>query len=165
MEKFIKHSFIPRVMDSKEKGTATLEGYLKASQGHVREDRTAKWSAFIEDHLRGSPNNYLLNRYQLDATLRVMKAMSEGKTPEEARQEAGKGQSANSLTQIALIVSYFHPRGDEYKHYWNRQYLPEEKARTEKGIVNPAVMLVPSMPPGQLERHIKLTLQRLQDLS
>jgi len=79
----------------------------------------------------------------IDASLKVMKALSEGKTPKEAEETVyDLGITGFQMGCIAQAVSYFHSRGEEFREYWNGQYLPKDKVKKTKGVVNPAVWAI-----------------------
>lgn len=76
----------------------------------------------------------------VDASLRVMKALSEGKSPKKAEKTVyDLGITGFQMGCVAQEVSYFHPRGEEFREYWNGQYLPKNKVKKTKGVVNPAI--------------------------
>lgn len=57
----------------------------------------------------------------VDSTIRVMRALSEGKTPREAKKVMASGISETIAYSTAVAVAYFHPRGIAFSRYWNEQ--------------------------------------------
>ena len=58
-----------------------------------------------------------------------------------AKEEANKlGLTGFMAGCMAQAVSHFHPRGEEFKQYWNGKFSNnKEKA---EGVVNPAIIIV-----------------------
>jgi len=112
--------------------------YLEESRGLVREDRVEEWKNYV-----GKNTQDFYSAGVVDASIRVMKALSEKKTPKEAEETVyDLGITGFQMGCVAQTVSYFHPRGEEFREYWNGQYLPKNKAKKTKGVVNPAIWTI-----------------------
>ena len=70
----------------------------------------------------------------------VGKALDEGKTPAEADESMGDDLTGFQAGCVAQAIAHFHPKGEEYRKWWNKQYGVEDA----KGIVNPAVVTIKS---------------------
>ncbi len=70
----------------------------------------------------------------------VGKLLDEGKTCEEAE----KGMNGHDLTgymagAVASAITHFHPRGEEFKKFWNKGYGGTGE---EEGTINPAILTI-----------------------
>lgn len=78
------------------------------------------------------------------AAAAVGAALDAGKMPEEAHAAMyDLGLTAFMAGCAARAVFRFHPRGDEFRRWWNRQYLNDAEAAeadANGGIVNPAIL-------------------------
>jgi formate dehydrogenase maturation protein FdhE len=83
----------------------------------------------------------------IKGTMFIMKALDDGKTPEEAFDK-NEELDALGLTRAmgacaaSIIVSY-HARGEEFRVWWNKRWqLGDEgdKANESDGLLNPSVM-------------------------
>jgi len=54
----------------------------------------------------------------------------------QADKELDEGITGNMAGYIAVLVSKYHERGDEFKKSWNKHWGNE----TAKGIINPAII-------------------------
>ena len=118
-----------------EEARNNSEKYLKEGSSLVKNDKLEEWKEFVENNTKD-----FYSAGVVEASIKVMKALSEGKTPEQSEKEIYEmGITGFQAGCMARIVVYFHPRGEEFKQYWNRQFLPKEKADKAKGVVNPAV--------------------------
>ena len=74
---------------------------------------------------------------------KVGKALSEGKSPEEAAEEMySEGITGFQAGKVAQVITHFHSRGEDFRQWWNRRHLTEEEAQEAKGVVNPAVFTI-----------------------
>ena len=71
------------------------------------------------------------------SVLKVMRNLSEGKTPKESEdyEEEITGFQAGC---VASTVAHFHERGEEYRKWWNSQYTEEDV----EGTINPAIVTI-----------------------
>ena len=74
------------------------------------------------------------------AGAKVGKALSKGKTCKEAHDEMyGEDLTGFLAGCVVQAVSHFHPRGEEFRIFWNKKFgIKEDK----KGVVNPAIMTI-----------------------
>ena len=80
--------------------------YIEESRGVVRADRWRKWRSNVH-RCTGDA----LSAGSLEASLRVMKALSAGNAPEQALESInGMGITYYMAGSMAEAVSYFHPR-------------------------------------------------------
>ena len=75
-----------------------------------------------------------------DATEVLGNALDEGKTCEEAEDIACKDAGLTGFMAgcMARAIAYYHPRGKEFKKYWNAQF----GVKKAKGVVNPAILTI-----------------------
>jgi len=118
-----------------EEARNNLEKYLKESCSLVKDDKLEEWDAYIR---RNTQDFYSAG--VVEASIKVMKALSARKTPEEAEQEIHRiGLTGFMAGCMAQTVAYFHPRGEEFKKYWNKRFLPKEEADKSESVINPAI--------------------------
>ena len=121
-----------------EEARNNLEKYLMESSPLVRDDKLEEWREYVRKNTQD-----FYSAGVVDASIRVMKALSEGKTPKEAEKEIYEmGITGFQAGCMAQTMAYFHLRGEEFREYWNRQFLPEEEADKSKGVVNPAIWTI-----------------------
>jgi len=130
--------FAERKRKSDEYARTKTQDYLEQGKSLVREDVLNDWETYVT---KNTQDGYSAG--VVDASLRVMQALSEGKTPEEAEKVIYEmGITGFMAGCMAQTVSHFHPRGNEFKQYWNRQFMDEKDAETAKGVVNPAILTI-----------------------
>jgi len=80
------------------------------------------------------------------ATVAVGKALDLGKTCEQSEKEMnGFGITGFMAGCVAQWIAYFHPRGDEFRKWWNvKQQVSHEgeEANKSNGVLNPAILTV-----------------------
>ena len=76
----------------------------------------------------------------IKVVVKVCKLLDEGKSPEIAEDKGIKGSGITGFMAGAMtsMITYFHPRGDEFKKYWNKKFDPKPR----KGVINPAIMTI-----------------------
>jgi hypothetical protein len=77
----------------------------------------------------------------VDVTVKACKYLDEGLSCKKAEDKGVKGSGITGFMAgcMAQWITYFHPRGEEFRKYWNKQFgIKEDK----KGVVNPAVVTV-----------------------
>jgi hypothetical protein len=130
--------FKERKRKSDEHARTKTQDYLEQGKSLIREDVLNDWETYVTNNTQDGYSAGVV-----DASLRVMQALSEGKTPEEAEKVTYEmGITGFMAGGMAQAVSHFHPRGDEFKQYWNRQFMDEKNAETAKGVVNPAILTI-----------------------
>lgn len=124
---------------NKEAKTKT-SGFIEEGENLIKPDLRGKWREYVSNNTKDFYSAGIV-----EASLRVMKALSNGKSPKEAEETVYElGITGFQMGCVARTISYFHPRGEEFRLYWNRQYLSEEEAEKTKGVVNPAIFTVSS---------------------
>lgn len=104
----------------------------------VKDEKYDKWKEYVEKNMDDFYSASIVK-----ASIKIMKALSEGKDPKEAEKEIeGMGITGFQAGCVAQTVSYFHPRGEEFREYWNSKFLTEEEAKKTKGVVNPAILTI-----------------------
>jgi hypothetical protein len=110
-------NWFPRLKISEDERARAMRGrFIKDGMALIKQGMSDEWRAWVTERTE--------DRYSakiVDSTIGVMKALSEGKTPEEA-EKAMSEQAATPYsiaTAVAVAVAYFHPRGEEFSNYWN----------------------------------------------
>jgi len=115
-----------------------IEDSVLIEEGRKYSKNIEGWSKFVAGYNKSGYESKVI-----EMALKTMKVLSEGKSLEEARSEMRGSLFAEG--SAAWMVSCFHPRGEEFREYWNGPYrsgLPEEKIAKldrERGVVNPAI--------------------------
>ncbi len=90
--------------------------FLKAGK-YVRKECIPDWNKYVADGVQDFYNAQIV-----EASVRVMKSLSDGKTPEEAMDAlSGLDITFYMAGCMANAVSYFHPRGEEFRGYWEKR--------------------------------------------
>jgi hypothetical protein len=106
----------------------------------VRPEMVDEWRAYAETNTKDGYSAAVIK-----ATVQAMQALADGKTPKEAENSATAAETGFQMGATAKGVSHFSPRGDEFRAYWNRQYVSEERAvEADKtgAVANPAILEV-----------------------
>jgi len=79
------------------------------------------------------------SRAVIDVVVKVCAELDKGKLPQEAESIGIKGSGITGFQAgaMASMINYFHPRGDEFRKYFNKQNGGTGK---EKGTINPAII-------------------------
>jgi len=121
-----------------EEASSKTYNFIKEGKKLVKPKLKKKWEKYSAKNTKD-----FYSAGVVEASLRVMIALAEGKTPRLAEKTVdGMGITGFQMGCVAQTVSYFHPRGEEFRRYWNAQYLPKKKAKEMKGVVNPAVITI-----------------------
>jgi hypothetical protein len=108
--------------------------YPQQGENLVKPELVKEWRRYVNSIIRDFCGAAIIK-----ASLAVMQALTEGKSPEEAEKEAKnaiycephlEGITGVIAAAVAGTVVHFHHRGEEFRNYWNRQYLPEANAAT-----------------------------------
>jgi len=72
---------------------------------------------------------------------KVCSELDKGKSPQEAESIGieDSGITGFQAGAMASMINYFHPRGDEFRKYFNKVCGGTGK---EKGTINPAIMTI-----------------------
>lgn len=85
----------------------------------------------------GTPNSYVLA--VLLVTELVGEELDEGKSPEEAEKAMhGYHISGFMAGAVAGTIVRYHPRGEEFKTWWNERF----GVKDAEGTVNPALVTI-----------------------
>jgi hypothetical protein len=74
----------------------------------------------------------------VQSAVNVMEGLTKGMKPEEAEGLVDGGITGFMMGCVASTVTHFHPRGDEFKAYWNGRW----GVKDAKGVVNPAIITI-----------------------
>lgn len=76
----------------------------------------------------------------IDVVVRVCAELDKGKSPQEAEKIGIKGSEITGFQAglMASTINHFHPRGDEFRRYFNAQFDPKPR----KGVINPALITI-----------------------
>lgn len=123
-----------------KKARAKTLSLMKKGESLIKPELKDEWKELVSESTKD-----FYSAAALEASLRVMKALSEDKSPKEAKETVDEdevGISGFQMGWIAQVISYFHPRGEEFRQYWNKRFLSEEKAKETKGVVNPGILTI-----------------------
>lgn len=113
-------------------------GFMEEGKGLIEPELKEDWEEFVSNNTKD-----FYSAGVVEASLRVMKTLSEGKSPKKAEATVyGIEITGFQMGCVAQVVTHFHPRGEEFRKYWNRQYLSEEETEEVKGVVNPAILTI-----------------------
>ena len=102
----------------------------------TKDDKAAKtWQEYLEKNQ--DPYGFAC----MEVASKLGKNLDEGMTPEAAEQAAIKGSGITGFMMgvVAQMIWTMHPRGEEFKKYFNGEFGADPEA---DGIVNPAIMTV-----------------------
>lgn len=101
---------------------------------NVKPDKEEAYAKYVEINA----DDY--SKACVDAGEAVGKMLDEGKTAEEALDGLkGHGLTGYMAAMAAKAVAHFHPRGEEVRVAWNKDYGHGD---LKEGIINPAIMNV-----------------------
>ena len=128
--------FEKRMKKSDEHAKTKANDYLQQGKSLVKRDVLYEWELYVK---RNTQDGY--SAAVVDASLKVMKALSDGKTSKKALDLSYElGLTVAMAGFMASTISHFHPRGEEFRKYWNKKFgLKDAKS---KGVVNPAILIV-----------------------
>jgi len=109
---------------------------IEEGEAHVKPELRDEW----REYARANTQDFY-SAAIVGVSNKVGKALSLGKSPEAAVNAIYKeGLTGFQAGCLARTVSHFHPRGEEFRQWWNRKYLTEEQTQEAKGVVNPAIL-------------------------
>jgi len=78
----------------------------------------------------------------VDVVVKVCENLDKGMSCEEAERLGIKDSDITGFQAgcMAAAIAHFHPRGEEFKLYWNKQFGKGD----EKGVINPAIFTIKS---------------------
>lgn len=75
-----------------------------------------------------------------EKTSLIRQGFSGGEIPEKPLGRIGEmDMTGVMMGAMAKSVCYFHPKGEIFRDYWNKNFI--EEAETAKGVVNPVFMV------------------------
>jgi hypothetical protein len=80
----------------------------------------------------------------VEMTVKLCKALDEDNSPEEAEEIAIKDSDITGFMAgcMAQWVSYFHPRGEEFRKHWNKKVGGVTGQENSEGVLNPALISI-----------------------
>ncbi len=81
----------------------------------------------------------------IEGTVQALRALAEGQSPADAEKECSAAETGFQMGCVAKSLSHFAPRGYEWRAFWNRKYVSEERAAeadASEGVVNPAILTI-----------------------
>ena len=109
----------------------------------TKDNKSAKeW----EKAVRINQDSY--GRACMEITSKLGANLDKGLSPAEAEDIAVKGSGITGfmMGMIAQMIWSWHPRGEEFKKYFNGEFGTDPEAN---GIVNPAIMTIKETPNGE----------------
>lgn len=103
----------------------------------TKDDRAAKdWQASLKKNQ--DPYGFAV----LEVVSKLGANLDAGMSPEKAEDKAieGSGITGFMAGAMASMIAQLHPRGAEFREYWNGQF----GVKNDKGTVNPAIMTLKS---------------------
>ena len=94
-----------------------------------------EWTQWVEK------NNDPYGSAVIKAIENVCAELDEGKSPAEAEEVGikGSGISGAQAGFMASAIAHFHPRGEEFQKYWNKQMGGTGE---ENGVIDPSIITV-----------------------
>lgn len=90
--------------------------YISQGNSLIKQGLDERWQNYVFVQMK-----YPYSRKGIEASLRIMGSLSAGKTPEEALFSTRDIDISTFLGgHVALAVSLLHPRGEEFKKYYER---------------------------------------------
>jgi hypothetical protein len=123
------------VDDEAEKNIGTL---IEEGKNLVKPELVSEWETYtMMKRKPDSHGNFAYAVGIVEGAVKVFRGLSNGMMPDKAMDETDDmGITGYMAGNIAGMVSHFHPRGDEFKLWWNLQYGISDA----KGVVNPAIL-------------------------
>lgn len=109
---------------------------MKTAELTTKDEKAAKlWQEYVEKNQ--DPYGWGC----IDVASKLGKNLDDGMTPEAAEKAAikGSGITGYMMGVVAQMIWTMHPRGEEFKKYFNGEFGADPEA---DGIVNPAIMTV-----------------------
>lgn len=157
IDEMVRLTFGEEVVQEKIRAREEYERDWQERQARLNKEAQSKSANLIEEgeqlvkpDLKDEWREYAQNNTQdfyssavVDVSIKVAKALSEGKSP----GEAAKAMYEDDITGfqagcVAQSVTHFHPRGEEFRKWWNREHMSEQEAEEAKGVVNPAILTI-----------------------
>ena len=108
------------------------EEYIVSGKKLIKEGLSEEWEKYVK--LRNQ--DYYSSRI-IDASINGMRALSEGEGLEKVIKIADEMElTLHQKDYMTQAIVYFHPKGEEYRIYWNEFWVGEEEAKKVKKIVS-----------------------------
>ena len=109
---------------------------------YIMPEKLEKWREIWDNTIK-QPYNSMIIAY----AVQVMQSICQAQDPitDKTIQIGKKLSSQLSSMQVTFgadLISNFCIRGEDYRNYWNRKHLPEDKAREAKGVANPNMIII-----------------------
>jgi hypothetical protein len=99
----------------------------------VKPELISKWNEYAKINIDDEYSSEIIK-----ATIAVMEALTDGKTPQEAESTLSQYDLTGFMAYaVAEGVNCYHSRGDEYRKYWNELCGGNDSM---KGVINPAIV-------------------------
>ena len=94
-----------------------------------------EWNGYVEK------NKDSYGRAVIEVIVKVCAELDNGRTPQEAEDKGIKDSGITGFQAgvMAGVIARFHPRGEEFRIFFNKQYGGTGE---EKGTINPAIMTI-----------------------
>lgn len=100
----------------------------------------AEYSEYVAKNQDGYGNGVVV------AGSLVGKALDENRSPSDAMDATNEmGITGFMAGCVASSISHFHPRGEEFRRWWNTRYqigTEGDKANESGGVLNPAILTI-----------------------
>jgi hypothetical protein len=113
---------------------------IESGVAFVKPELAAEWREYAKNN---TDDGY--SAAVIEGTVGGLRALANGKTPAEAESECTAAETGFQMGCVAKGLAHFSPRGDEFRAYWNRKYLPADQAAeadAKGGTVNPAILTI-----------------------
>lgn len=158
VDEMVRLTFGDEVADGKIREREEYDRNWQERQAKLNEEAQAKAANLIEQgeqlvkpELKDEWREYADKNTQdfysagvVEASILVGKALSDGKSPEESERAMDEldGLTGFQAGAVASTISHFHPRGEEFRKFWNRKHMSEQEAEEATGVVNPAIFTI-----------------------
>lgn len=79
----------------------------------IKPELSSEWKEFVSNNTQDGYSACIV-----ESAIRVMKALTAGQTPEEAKKARIRDITGHMDSCATMTVAYFHPRGEEYRKAW-----------------------------------------------
>ena len=105
---------------------------------HVKPELADEWRAYVT---KNSDDGY--SGAVVRGSVEGLKVLASGGTPKEAEDTACQyAETGFMMGCAAHALSYFSPRGEEFRLHWNSLYMKPEQVAASTGVVNPAILTI-----------------------
>lgn len=129
-----------RMAELDNEAVARAPSLMETGAALVKPELADEWRQYAETNSQDGYSGAVV-----EGTVQALQALADGKTPEEAEKACTAAETGFQFGCMAKGLSRFAPRGDEWRAYWNRKYVSEERAAeadTSGGVANPAILTI-----------------------